>query len=173
MEEGDCKAYRQEEDNMACCQDIDDVEEEEDKVGIGIEVVAAALLGHQEFDWTHHYLLIRHCLGIGSVIDSAEMEEEEEDTENSMEGSSSLDQTVACRFEEKEAACSSHLAFLALGVMEMAAEAMLLPTLDVVEASRILQKKASESMDMVHPMAKEGEEASRTNEDQALALRKD
>ncbi len=62
------------------------------------------------------------------VIDSSEMEEE--DTENSMEGSSSLDQKEACRFEE--AACSIHLTFLALDVTEMAAEAMLLPTLVVV-----------------------------------------
>lgn len=61
--------------------------------------------------------------------------------------------------------------------MEMAAGAMLLPNLEVVEvvASRILQNQAFASMHMVHPMAKVGEEAShRTNEDQAHhALRKD
>ncbi len=53
--EEDCMAYRQEEDNMACCQGIEVVEE--DRVGIDTEVAVVALLGHQGLDsyWTHHY----------------------------------------------------------------------------------------------------------------------
>lgn len=94
MVEEDCKAYRQEEGNMACCQHIVEVEEE-DKVGIDTAaVVASSLFDHQEFDsycWIHHYLIL-HWLGIGLALDSFEMED---DTENSMEESSSSDQTVS------------------------------------------------------------------------------
>mmetsp|Transcript_28815 Transcript_28815/g.45391 ORF Transcript_28815/g.45391 Transcript_28815/m.45391 type:complete len:104 (+) Transcript_28815:275-586(+) len=89
LQVGDCKAYHQEEDNMARRHDIDEVVEE-DKVSIDILVeVVVALFGHQEFDsyWTHHLLL--HQFGIGLVLDSFDVEEE--DMENSMEESSSLD----------------------------------------------------------------------------------
>mmetsp|Transcript_10957 Transcript_10957/g.16526 ORF Transcript_10957/g.16526 Transcript_10957/m.16526 type:complete len:132 (-) Transcript_10957:563-958(-) len=106
--------------------------------------------------------------------DSFEMEEgEEDDMKESMEESSSLDQMVACRLEK---AC----ALLDPGPMEMADEAILLVVvvlnLEVVaevEAFRTLQNWAVASMAsmhmVAHPMEKEGEEASRSNEDQAHA----
>lgn len=96
--------------------------------------------------------------------------EEEDDIDDSVEEESrSLDQTVACHLKASS--------FLAPDAAKVADEAiLLLPTLEVVvaaEASHTLQNQAVVSMHMVHPTAKEVEEASRANEDRVLALRKD
>mmetsp|Transcript_13824 Transcript_13824/g.20546 ORF Transcript_13824/g.20546 Transcript_13824/m.20546 type:complete len:194 (-) Transcript_13824:266-847(-) len=183
-------ACRQEEDNMAYRQEIEEAAED-DKVDIDIQSLAVALFEDQEVQevdsyWTHHLLF--HRRGIDLMLDSFEMEEafemeegdsfemeegEEDDMKESMEESSSLDQTVACRLEK---AC----ALLDPGPMEMADEAILLvvvvlnlEVVAVVEAFRTLQNWAVASMAsmhmVAHPMEKEGEEASRSNEDQAHA----
>jgi len=195
-------ACRQEEDNMASRQEIEEAAED-DKVDIDIQSLAVALFEDQEVQevdsyWTHHLLF--HRLGIDLVLDSFEMEEgdsfemeeafgmeegdsfemeegEEDDMKESMEESRSLDQTVACRLEK---AC----ALLDPGPTEMADEAadeailvvLVVLNLEVVaevEAFRTLQNWAVASMAsmhmVVHPMEKEGEEASRSNEDQAHA----
>mmetsp|Transcript_10958 Transcript_10958/g.16528 ORF Transcript_10958/g.16528 Transcript_10958/m.16528 type:complete len:194 (-) Transcript_10958:563-1144(-) len=183
-------ACRQEEDNMAYRQEIEEAAED-DKVDIDIQSLAVALFEDQEVQevdsyWTHHLLF--HRRGIDLMLDSFEMEEafemeegdsfemeegEEDDMKESMEESSSLDQMVACRLEK---AC----ALLDPGPMEMADEAILLVVvvlnLEVVaevEAFRTLQNWAVASMAsmhmVAHPMEKEGEEASRSNEDQAHA----
>ena len=182
-------ACRQEEDNMAYRQEIEEAAED-DKVDIDIQSLAVALFEDQEVQevdsyWTHH--LPFHRLGIDLILDSFEMEEvdsfemeegEEDDMKESMEESRSLDQTVACRLEK---AC----ALLDHGPMEMAdevadeailVEVVVVLNLEVVaevEAFRTLQNWAVASMASMHmvehPMVKEGEEASRSNEDQAHA----
>mmetsp|Transcript_31583 Transcript_31583/g.47321 ORF Transcript_31583/g.47321 Transcript_31583/m.47321 type:complete len:183 (-) Transcript_31583:736-1284(-) len=174
-------ACRQEKDNMAYHQEIEEAAED-DKVDIDIQSLAVALFEDQEVQevdsyWTHH--LPFHRLGIDLILDSFEMEEgEEDDMKESMEESRSLDQTVACRLEK---AC----ALLDHGPMEMAdevadeailVEVVVVLNLEVVaevEAFRTLQNWAVASMASMHmvehPMVKEGEEASRSNEDQAHA----
>lgn len=168
---------------MAYCQDIGEAVVDEDKVDIDIVAcrnlsVAVALFGHLELEevdpcWRWIRDLLHHWLDIGLALDSFDFEAaEEEDMDDSMEEESrSLDRKVACHLK----ACS----FLAPCAAKVADEAILLqPTLEVVaavevEASRTLQNQAVVSVHMAHPTAKDVEEASLANEDQAHALRKD
>jgi hypothetical protein len=118
--------------------------------------------GHKEVDsfWAQHLLL--RPLGLDLILAVFEIggEEVEEEMEDGIDENRKLDQMAGCRWEEKA------YSFLDPDTMETADAGetiLLLLTLTVVAVAepRILHNKTTDAnMHTVHPMEKEGEEAS-------------